>query len=42
MTLAEDSDVKLKLVELCEGMDVELCEDVDIELCEDVDVGCDG
>ena len=33
MNLAEDSDVNLKLVELCEGV---------VELCEDVDVACDG
>ena len=50
MTFAGNSDVKLKLVELCESVDVELCKDVDTELCEDVDVelcedveaGCDG
>ena len=50
MTLGGISDVKLKLVELCESVDVELCKDVDIGRCEDVDVepcedvgaGCDG
>ena len=38
MTLAGNSDVKLKLVEPCESVDVEPCKDVDTELCEDVDV----